>query len=213
MRPKAKSGLKKHFGHKNMVMSEIVSVHLSIGVIPEPVKYGENRKKNLQSAKDILDKTRKHLVMIKKSAPFRPRPPAEDPLDEFALHDEYIQILIGVLPSRERNEYYKNHMNHHGETKLYYIIDLLEDIKSTVQDIVIRGNLMANLDDPDQENKEGEQDAYEKGEQMYESDDGEVYCKGEPSTPDHQGEEGEPDNDQPDGDIWPQECMEECDEW
>ena len=62
-------------------------------------------------------------------------------------------------------------MNHHGETKLYYIIDLLEDIKSTVQDIVIRGNLMANLDDPDQENKEGEQDAYEKGEQMYESDD------------------------------------------
>ena len=42
---------------------------------------------------------------------------------------------------------------------------------------------------------------------------GEVYCKGEPSTPDHQGEEGEPDNDQPDGDIWPQECMEECDEW
>ena len=63
MRPKAKSGLKKHFGHKNMVMSEIVSVHLSIGVIPEPVKYGENRKKNLQSAKDILDKTRKHLGM------------------------------------------------------------------------------------------------------------------------------------------------------
>ena len=208
-----KTCLKKHFGHKNMVMSEIVSIHLSIGVIPEPVKYGEDRKKNLQSAKDILDKTRKHLVMIKKSAPFRPRPPAEDPLDEFALHDEYIQILIGVLPSRERNEYYKNHMNHHGETKLYYIIDLLEDIKSTVQDIVIRGNLMANLDDPDQENKEGEQDAYEKGEQMYESDDGEVYCKGEPSTPDHQGEEGEPDNDQPDGDIWPQECMEECDEW
>ena len=208
-----KTCLKKHFGHKNMVMSEIVSIHLSIGVIPEPVKYGEDRKKNLQSAKDILDKTRKHLVMIKKSAPFRPRPPAEDPLDEFALHDEYIQILIGVLPSRERNEYYKNHMNHHGETKLYYIIDLLEDIKSTVQDIVIRGNLMANLDDPDQENKEGEQDAYEKGEQMYESDDGEVYCKEEPSTPDHQGEEGEPENDQPDGDIWPQECMEECDEW
>ena len=93
-------------------------------------------------------------------------------------------------------------MNHHGETKLYYIIDLLEDIKSTVQDIVIRGNLMANLDDPDQENKEGEQ--------MYESDEGEVYCKEEPSTPDHQGE---PDNEQPDGDIWPQECMEECDEW
>ena len=208
-----KTCLKKHFGHKNMVMSEIVSIHLSIGVIPEPVKYGEDRKKNLQSAKDILDKTRKHLVMIKKSAPFRPRPPAEDPLDEFALHDEYIQILIGVLPSRERNEYYKNHMNHHGETKLYYIIDLLEDIKSTVQDIVIRGNLMANLDDPDQENKEGEQDAYEKGERMYESDDGEVYCKEEPSTPDHQGEEGEPDNEQPDGDIWPQECMEECDEW
>ena len=64
---------------------------------------------------------------------------------------------------------------------------------------------MANLDDPDQENKEGEQ--------MYESDEGEVYCKEEPSTPDHQGEEGEPENDQPDGDIWPQECMEECDEW
>ena len=72
---------------------------------------------------------------------------------------------------------------------------------------------MANLDDPDQENKEGEHDAYEKGEQMYESDEGEVYCKEEPSIPDHQGEEGEPDNDQPDGDIWPQECMEECDEW
>ena len=124
-----KACLKKHFGHKNMVMSEIVSVHLSIGVIPEPVKYGENRKKNLQSAKDILDKTRKHLEMIRKSAPFRPRPPAEDPLDEFALHDEYTQILIGVLPSRERNEYYKNHTNHHGEAKLYYIIDLLEGIR------------------------------------------------------------------------------------
>ena len=213
-----KTCLKKHFGHKNMVMSEIVSVHLSIGVIPEPVKYGENRKKNLQSAKDILDKTRKHLEMIRKSAPFRPRPPAEDPLDEFALHDEYTQILIGVLPSRERNEYYKNHTNHHGEAKLYYIIDLLEGIKSTVQDIVIRGSLMANPDDSDQEdepenNEGGGHEAYEEGEQMYESDEGEVYCKEEPSTPDHQGEEGEPDNGQPDGDIWPQECMEECDEW
>ena len=233
-----KACLKKHFGHKNMVMSEIVSVHLSIGVIPEPVKYGKNRKKNLQSAKDILDKTRKHLAMIKKSAPFRPRPPAEDPLDEFALHDEYTQILVGVLPSRERNEYYKNHKNHHGEAKLYYIIDLLQGIKSTVQDIVIRGSLMADPDDSEKEedeakgddeyyekvepddghyegdelkdNEESEHDAYEEGEQMYESDEGEVYCKEEPSTPDHQGE---PDNDQVDGDVWPEECMEEYDEW
>ena len=69
--------------------------------------------------------------------------------------------------------------------------------KSTVQDIVIRGNLMANLDDPDQENKEGEQ--------MYESDEGEMYCKEEPSTPAHQEDEGETDNYQVDGDIWPVE--------
>ena len=77
---------------------------------------------------------------------------------------------------------------------------------------------MANPDDSDQEdepenNEGGGHDAYEEGEQMYESDEGEVYCKEEPSTPDQQGEEGEPDNDQVDGDVWPEECMEEYDEW
>jgi len=64
---------------------------------------------------------------------------------------------------------------------------------------------MANLDDPDQENEEGEHEAYEKSEQMYESDDGEMYCKEEPSTPAHQEDEGETDNYQVDGDIWPVE--------
>ena len=149
-----KACLRTHFGLPPVVMAQITNTHRSIGVIPEPVQYGENKKKNLQSAKDILDKTRKHLEMIKKSAPFRPKPPAEDPSDEFAVHDEYIQVLVEMLPSLERNEYYKNHRNHHGEAKLQYVINLMEGIKNTVQYIVIRGNLTTEASDISSRNQD-----------------------------------------------------------
>ena len=88
--------LRDHFGIPHIVMTQIIKAHKRIGSIPEPIPYGSDSNKIHDSAKKILDKTRSHQELIKKSEPFR-----ENKIGE------YTRELVDMLPTLERNDYLK----------------------------------------------------------------------------------------------------------